>query len=37
MINIGLNGFGRIGRVIMRITEQRNDCKIVALIVSSSL
>ena len=37
MINIGLNGFGRIGRVIMRKTEQRNDCKIIALIVSSSL
>ena len=29
MIKIGLNGFGRIGRAIMRITEERNDCEIV--------
>ena len=31
MIKIGLNGFGRIGRAIMRITEQTNDCEIVAI------
>ena len=30
MIKIGLNGFGRIGRAITRITEERNDCEIVA-------
>ena len=30
MLRIGLNGFGRIGRAIMRITEGRPDCKIVA-------
>ena len=29
MLRIGLNGFGRIGRAIMRITEERLDCKIV--------
>ena len=29
MLKIGLNGFGRIGRAIMRIAEQRNDCEIV--------
>ena len=30
MLKIGLNGFGRIGRAIMRITEERNDLEIVA-------
>jgi len=30
MLKIGLNGLGRIGRAVMRITEKRNDCTIVA-------
>lgn len=30
-INIGINGFGRIGRVIFRAAQNRNDVKIVAI------
>ena len=30
-VRVAINGFGRIGRAIMRITEERNDCEIVAL------
>ena len=30
MIKIGINGFGRIGRLVLRIAEQRNDIQVVA-------
>ncbi len=30
MIKIGINGFGRIGRLVFRIASQRNDIEIVA-------
>ncbi len=29
-IKIGINGFGRIGRLVMRIAEQRSDIEVVA-------
>jgi len=31
MVKIGLNGFGRIGRVITRIVQERDDCEIVVI------
>lgn len=31
MINIGINGFGRIGRLVFRAAEQRNDVQVVAI------
>lgn len=30
-IKIGINGFGRIGRIILRIISQRNDMEVVAI------
>jgi glyceraldehyde 3-phosphate dehydrogenase len=30
MIRIGINGFGRIGRLVLRIAEQRKDIEVVA-------
>lgn len=30
MIKIGINGFGRIGRIVFRIASQRNDIQVVA-------
>lgn len=30
MIKIGINGFGRIGRLVLRIAEQRKDIEVVA-------
>lgn len=30
MIKIGINGFGRIGRLVLRIAEQREDIEVVA-------
>ncbi|HEX38197.1 MAG TPA: type I glyceraldehyde-3-phosphate dehydrogenase [Candidatus Cloacimonetes bacterium] len=30
MINIGINGFGRIGRLVFRIMMQRNNFKVIA-------
>lgn len=31
MINIGINGFGRIGRLVFRAAEERNDVQVVAI------
>lgn len=31
MVRLGLNGFGRIGRAITRITEEREDCEVVVI------
>ena len=31
MIKIGINGFGRIGRLVLRITEQRANVQVVAI------
>lgn len=31
MIKIGINGFGRIGRLVLRIAEQREDIEVVAI------
>ena len=31
MVRIGINGFGRIGRIAMRIAEQRSDVEVVAI------
>lgn len=31
MMKIGINGFGRIGRIVLRIAVQRNDMQIVAI------
>lgn len=31
MIKIGINGFGRIGRLVMRIAEQRENIQVVAI------
>lgn len=31
MINVGINGFGRIGRAIFRLAQERKDIKIVAI------
>ena len=30
MIKIGINGFGRIGRLVFRIVSQREDMEVVA-------
>ncbi len=30
-IRIGINGFGRIGRTVFRVMQQRDDCEIVAI------
>ena len=30
-INVGINGFGRIGRLVFRIAAQRKDINIVAI------
>jgi glyceraldehyde 3-phosphate dehydrogenase len=30
MIKIGINGFGRIGRLVLRVAEQRKDIEVVA-------
>jgi glyceraldehyde 3-phosphate dehydrogenase len=30
MIKIGINGFGRIGRLVLRVAEQRDDIEVVA-------
>jgi glyceraldehyde 3-phosphate dehydrogenase len=32
MIKVGINGFGRIGRLVFRAAQERNDIEIVALI-----
>ena len=29
-VKIGINGFGRIGRLTMRIAEERSDVEVVA-------
>ena len=31
MIKIGINGFGRIGRFVLRVAEQRDDIQVVAI------
>ena len=31
MLKIGLNGLGRIGRVITRSVQEKNDCEIVTI------
>lgn len=31
MIRIGINGFGRIGRLVMRIAQERSDVQVVAI------
>ena len=31
MIKIGINGFGRIGRFVLRVAEQRDDMQVVAI------
>ena len=30
-IRIGINGFGRIGRLVMRAAAERNDIEVVAI------
>ena len=30
MIKVGINGFGRIGRLVFRAAQERNDVQIVA-------
>ena len=30
-LNIGINGFGRIGRMVMRASLERDDVQIVAI------
>ena len=30
-IKIGINGFGRIGRTVLRIMESRDDCEVIAI------
>ncbi|HNZ62387.1 MAG TPA: glyceraldehyde 3-phosphate dehydrogenase NAD-binding domain-containing protein, partial [Paludibacteraceae bacterium] len=30
MIKVGINGFGRIGRLVFRAAQERNDIEIVA-------
>ncbi|GAA5817261.1 glycerol-3-phosphate dehydrogenase [Mucor flavus] len=31
MVNVGINGFGRIGRIVLRASQGKNDIKIVAI------
>ena len=31
MIKIGINGFGRIGRLVLRIAAQRDSVQVVAI------
>lgn len=31
MVTIGINGFGRIGRLVLRVALQRKDIKVVAI------
>ncbi|WP_302221912.1 glyceraldehyde 3-phosphate dehydrogenase NAD-binding domain-containing protein, partial [uncultured Acidaminococcus sp.] len=31
MIRLGINGFGRIGRFVLRVAEQRDDMQVVAI------
>ncbi|MCJ7813226.1 type I glyceraldehyde-3-phosphate dehydrogenase, partial [bacterium] len=30
-VKIGINGFGRIGRLVFRVAHERNDVKVVAI------
>ncbi|KAG2234566.1 hypothetical protein INT48_000469 [Thamnidium elegans] len=31
VVNVGINGFGRIGRIVLRVTEKKDDVKVVAI------
>ncbi|MGL4780954.1 MAG: glyceraldehyde 3-phosphate dehydrogenase NAD-binding domain-containing protein, partial [Bacteroidales bacterium] len=31
MIKVGINGFGRIGRLVFRAAQERNDIEVVAI------
>ena len=31
MVNVGINGFGRIGRIVLRASEEKDDVKVVAI------
>ena len=31
MINVAINGFGRIGRIVFRIIQERSDVQVVAI------